>query len=189
VKRFVSAGFFFLLTACTAAAAQVPPAQVSTSIRALHSGQVVDGVPCLGADLPVQHIHVHLQILADGVAVAVPAGIGVGRPWGIDPGGFIATGSCFAWLHTHDTTGIVHIVSPEETTFRLGQLFSVWGQPLQANGALGYRGSLKLLIDGKAFSGDPRTVPLVNLQNLVLELGRPPATRPPASYDFAALRR
>jgi hypothetical protein len=189
VIRFLIAGVASVLTACSVSAAQSATDRVSTSVQTLHAGQVVDSVPCLGADLPVQHMHVHLQVLVDGVAVAVPAGIGVGRPWGIDPGGFIATGSCFAWLHTHDTTGIVHIVSPDEKAFTLGQLFSVWGQPLQSTGALGYHGPLRLLVDGTPVPGNPRDLPLLNLQNVVLELGRPPATPPPALYDFAPARR
>jgi len=83
----------------------------------------------------MEHIHVHLVVLEDGANVAVPAGIGVGRPWGVDPDGFVSTGSCFAWIHTHDTTGVVHIAGPEEKSFNLGQLFSVWGHPITADSA------------------------------------------------------
>lgn len=179
-----------LLVGCTAGTQPQSPlaAHLSTTVRSLHQGQVTDGVPCLSEDLPQHHIHVHLQILADGADVTVPAGIGVGRPWGVDPSGFIATGSCFAWIHTHDTTGVVHVVTPEEKSFTVGQLFEVWGQPLGNGYALGYHGTVAVFVNGRRFAGDPRTVSLTNLENILLELGTPPAVQPPALYDFATPR-
>jgi len=179
-----------LLAGCSAAARPSPPssARLNTTVRSLLPGQVVDGVPCLTEDLPQHHIHVHVLILYDGAGVAVPAGIGVGRPWGVDSTGFIATGRCFAWIHTHDTTGVVHIITPEEKAFTLGQVFEVWGQPLGAGSALGYDGSLAVLVNGRRIDGDPRAVRLENLENIVLELGRPPPVPPPALYNFAAPR-
>jgi hypothetical protein len=179
-----------LLAGCSAAAQTSPSsaAPLNTTVRSLQAGQVVDGVPCLIEDLPQHHIHVHLQILYNGLGVAVPAGIGVGRPWGIDATGFITTGGCFAWIHTHDATGVVHVVTPEEKSFTLGQLFEVWGQPLGVASALGHGGSLVVLVNGQRFDGDPRAVRLGNLENIVLELGKPPAVPPPALYNFAAPR-
>jgi hypothetical protein len=178
-----------LLVGCSAT--QTSPsftARLSTTVRSLQPGQVVDGVPCLTEDLPQHHIHVHVLILYDGGGVAVPAGIGVGRPWGVDSTGFVATGACFAWIHTHDTTGVVHLVTPEEKAFTLGQLFEVWGQPLASGSALGYDGPLVVLVNGQRIVGDPRAVRLENLENIVLELGKPPAVPPPALYNFAAPR-
>ena len=187
--RNLAVAALFIAT-CSSSPQASPPAagQLNTTVMDLHEGQVVDGVPCLTADLPVHHIHVHVQILADGAAVTVPAGIGVGRPWGVDATGFITGGSCFAWLHTHDTTGVVHIVTPEQKMFTLGQLFEVWGHPLGSASALGYHGSLATFVNGQRFAGDPREVKLLNLENIVLELGKQPAVQPPALYDFATPR-
>jgi hypothetical protein len=161
---------------------------LSTAVRSLAAGQVVDGVPCLTEETPVHHTHVHLRILFNGAEVTVPAGIGVGTPWGVDPTGFVVTGACFAWLHVHDTSGVVHIVTPEERSFTLGQLFEVWGQPLGVGSALGYHGSLVVLVNGTRVDGDPRAVILGNLENIVLELGTPPAVPPPALYEFGTPR-
>jgi hypothetical protein len=166
-----------------------PVTSLDTSVLGLHEGQVIDGVPCLTQDLPVHHIHVHLEILLSGVPIPVPAGIGVGRPWGVDPSGFIATGSCFAWIHTHDTTGVVHIVTPEEKTYTLGQLFDVWGQSLTPESALGYQSQAAVFVNGQRFRGDPRSINLVNLDNIVIELGAAPPAAPPAFFDFGLLRR
>ena len=155
----------------------------------MHEGQIVDGVPCLRDELPTRHLHVHIVVLLDGTNVTVPAGIGVGRPWGTASDGFILTASCFAWIHTHDTSGVVHVFTQVGKSDTLGQLFSVWGQPLSADGALGFNGTVAVLVNGQPFDGDPRSVPLSNLQNIVLELGKPPATPPPALYDFGTMRR
>jgi len=133
------AALVFLGTVGCGPAPQSPPdaAHVSTSVQDLREGQVVNSVPCLRDDLPVEHFHIHLEIWLDGKRVTVPAGIGVGRPWGTDQTGFISTGSCFAWIHTHDTTGVVHVFTQVGKSDALGQVFSVWGQPLTERGALG----------------------------------------------------
>ena len=180
-----------LLLAGCAADVQTPPssaAQLDTAVRSLEAGQVVDGVPCLTEERPQHHIHVHLQIMRDGIGVPVPAGIGVGRPWGVDSTGFITTGGCFAWIHVHDMTGVVHVFTPEEKSFTLGQLFELWGQPLVAGSALGYDGPLAVLVNGQRIDGDPREVALTNLENIVLELGLPPSDPPRALYEFGAPR-
>ena len=191
MRFLLPVGVFLLCLSCSSSAQGTQPTnnRVSTSVQELHEGEVVDSVPCLSDDLPAQHYHVHIGILLDGKAVTVPAGIGVGRPWGANPDGFIATGGCFAWIHTHDTTGVVHIFTQIGKSYSLGQLFSVWGQPLGARDALGYSGALSVLVNGRPIGGDPRLVPLVNFENIILELGKPPASPPPALYDFSTLRR
>lgn len=191
MRSLLPVAVVLLCLACSSSAQGVQPTtnRLSTAVQDLHEGQVVDSVPCLRDDLPTQHSHVHIGIWLDGNAVTVPAGIGVGRPWGTDADGFIATGGCFAWIHTHDTTGVVHIFTQIGKSYTLGQLFSVWGQPLGAGNALGYRGPLTVLVNGRPTKGDPRSVPLVNFENIVLELGRQPATPPPALYDFGTMRR
>jgi hypothetical protein len=168
---------------------QAPAGHASTAVRDLREGQVVNGVPCLRDELPVQHLHIHLEIWLDGKRVGLPAGIGVGRPWGTDDTGFITTGSCFAWIHTHDTTGVVHVFTQAGKSDTLGQVFSVWGQPLGERGALGYSGTLAVVVNGRSMTGDPRVVPLKNLENVVLELGTPPSPPPAALYDFGRMRR
>jgi len=190
--RLVSlAVLFFVNLACGSAEPELHPGvnAVSTAVRDLREGQVVDSVPCLREDLPVNHFHVHLVIYLDGQKLTVPAGLGVGRPWGENPPGFIATGGCFAWIHTHDTTGVIHVFTQVGKSDTLGQVFSVWGQPFDAGGALGFRGKIGVLVNGQPVEGDPRSVPLKNLENVVVELGTPPATPPAALYDFGTMRR
>src|SRR3954470_9380085 len=79
------------------------------------------GLPALPEEGTVLHIHQHLDVFANGRRVRVPAGVG------IDPQlQFISP------LHTHDTTGVMHVESPTPRTFTLGQFFDVWGVPLSA---------------------------------------------------------
>src|SRR3989304_3495456 len=35
--------------------------------------------------------------------------------------------NCIFWLHTHDSTGLLHIEAPEQRAFTLGQFFAIWG--------------------------------------------------------------
>lgn len=186
VAGLALAGAFLMACGSPAAA---PAFSLDTAVQKLHQGQVVDGVPCLSADIAENHWHIHLAVYVDGTPVKVPAGIGVGRPWGFDSTGFLATGSCFAWLHTHDTTGVIHIATPGLQIFDLQQLFQVWGQPLSTSGAFNYNGSLTVLVDGRRDSDDPRVLALRNYENIVLELGRPPAVAPASIYDFSGLSR
>jgi hypothetical protein len=179
-----------LLAGCgTTAAANPDATHLNVAVRELHEGQVVDSVPCLRADLPEHHMHVHVGIYVDGVAVKVPAGIGVGRPWGFDNSGFLTNGSCFAWLHTHDTTGVIHIATPELTVFTLGQFFDVWGQPLTTGGPFNYSGTLAVLVNGRRHDGDPGSIAFNSFENIVLELGTPPAVPPASLYEFGSLQK
>jgi hypothetical protein len=76
----------------------------------------------LGAlNLPTQsdtayHIHAVLRIYVNGQQVEVPARIG------IDP-----EGRFLAPLHTHDTSGVIHMEASQAYPFTLGQFFTIWG--------------------------------------------------------------
>lgn len=63
------------------------------------------------------HIHPHLNITARGARQTIPANVGIA------PG-------CIQSLHTHDTTGTIHVESRVVRDFTLGEFFQVWGQPL-----------------------------------------------------------
>jgi hypothetical protein len=84
---------------------------------------------------------------------------------------------------------VVHVFTQIGQSYTLGQVFSVWGQPLDAESALGVHEHVKTLVNGQEVAGNPRSVPLRNFENVVLELGKPPATPPPALYDFGTMRR
>jgi hypothetical protein len=62
------------------------------------------------------HVHAALRVYVDGKQVPVPANVG------IEP----EAGS-MASLHTHDTSGVIHIEASEKYPFTLGQFFTIWG--------------------------------------------------------------
>jgi hypothetical protein len=76
-------------------------------------------------------------------------------------------------LHTHAADGIVHIESPVRRTYTLGQFFDVWGRPLGRGRVGAARGAVTAFVDGRIFSGDPRTIPFTAHGQMELEVGRP----------------
>ena len=139
------------------------------------------GLPALSAEGQALHIHQHLDIYVRGRHETVPGNIG------IEPnGGFISP------LHTHDTTGVMHVESPTVESFSLGQFFAVWGVPLSATqlGGLktGGANQLRAWVNGKAVNADPTRIVLDAHQEIVLAYGTA-AQMPkkvPSSYDFPA---
>jgi len=140
------------------------------------------GLDPLREEGQVVHIHQHLDLYARGDHLTVPAQLGIDAG-----GGFISD------LHTHDTTGIMHVESPTQRTFTLGQFFAVWGVPLSASciGGLCKTGDkqLRTWVNGTPVTADPTRIVLDEHQEIVLAYGTP-AQMPkpvPASYDFAAV--
>jgi hypothetical protein len=136
-------------------------------------------LPALGFEGTALHIHQHLDLFVDGKRVVVPAGIG------IDPGGrFISP------LHTHDTSGVIHVESPTVRPFTLGEFFGVWGVRLGPGRLGGYVDgggrTLRAYVDGRPVSGDPERIVLEAHQELVLAFGtRAELPRPvPARFAF-----
>jgi hypothetical protein len=79
----------------------------------------VDGIRCDTVEFTKFHIHAHLDIFVDGKPFIVPSQIG------IDP-----EGRCLYWLHTHDDSGIIHIESPTEREFTIGNFIEIWKKTL-----------------------------------------------------------
>ena len=86
------------------------------------------------------------------------------------------------WLHTHDATGIIHVESPDDRTYTLGQFFDIWGQPLTSGEVAGLKGVVRAYIDGKPSSGNPRGIVLGAHLQITLEVGAPIV--PPPTYAF-----
>jgi hypothetical protein len=139
------------------------------------------GLEPLREEGQVVHTHQHLDLFVDGEQVTVPAQIGIDSG-----GGFISD------LHTHDASGIVHIESPTQRDFTLGEFFAIWGLPLSADciGSLCEKGSKQLhaWVDGDEVTADPARIVLAEHQVIVIAYGTK-AQQPdpvPESYDFAS---
>jgi hypothetical protein len=151
-------------TSTNAAAPQTdtnPALLASTAGQA--RGEPVDGIEAGTMEQLLFHIHAHLAIYAQGQQKFVPYGIGIVPPYQLQntaSGPFVAGGSKFYWLHTHDETGIIHIESPQQRTFTLGNLFDIWHQPLSPTQAGPAAGSVTVVVNNHPVGGDPRAIPL-----------------------------
>ena len=95
-------------------------------------GQPVGTFECFPTMPDTYHVHTHLSIFLDGVALAVPADIGIV--------GEDTPTECFYPVHTHDRSGKIHIEAAAPAMFTLGQLFAIWGQPLSPDNVAGLTG-------------------------------------------------
>ena len=147
------------------------------------SGQPVDGIQCQTSEQLLFHIHAHLAIFVNGQERQVPLGIGIPNPQveQTQSGPFVVSGSCFYWLHSHATDGVIHIESPVQRTFTLGNWFDIWGQPLTASRVGSDTGQVTAYVDGNRFDGDPRSIPLNAHAVIQLNVGTDVPFRP---YTF-----
>jgi len=84
------------------------------------------------------HIHSELNILIDGEEFEIPANIGISE-------------GIMRPLHTHDSTGEIHIEGPYRRDFTLGEFFDIWGKTLNQRCIFDYctdKGELKMYING-----------------------------------------
>lgn len=149
-------------------------------------GSTVNGIQCNSGEQTVYHIHAHLAVFVNGAQRTVPYGIGI--PGGTatqEPSGgpYVGSGTCFYWLHSHDQSGVIHVESPMQKLYTLGDYFAIWGQPLADGQAGPAKGTLTVYVDGKRYAGDPRSITL-NAHTLIqLDIG---TNVPPQSYTFPA---
>jgi hypothetical protein len=153
----------------------VPKAAALAGTAGKATGQPVDGIGCSTNEQTLFHIHAHLTVFVNGVARQVPAGIGIpgAQPQATPQGPFVASGTCFYWLHTHVADGIVHIESPVHRAYTLGQFFDEWRQPLGPSQVGPARGHVTVIYNGKVYQGDPRNVPLTAHAQIQLEVSKP----------------
>jgi len=110
--------------------------------------------PCANAPLGVGK-RIHLELFANRFVVIVPARIGV-------------LGARFrARLWTTEPTGVIRYTGRAT----LGDLFTVWGRRLSATRLLSFAGTVRVYRNGVRMRVDPRRVPLVAGDELVLEVG------------------
>ena len=72
------------------------------------------------------HIHPILKILIGGTEQTIPTNIGINA-------------LCMNSIHTHDTSGALHVESPVKKDFTLGDFFAVWAKEFNRNQILDYK--------------------------------------------------
>jgi len=138
----------------------------------------VQGVLCQPVEATDFHIHAHLDLIVDSKPVTIPAGIGI-KP-----------NECLYWLHTHDTTGVIHIESPKKDTFTLGQFIQVWDNTPGISSKfedLTHGGNdIKVFVNGTEVPGNYFGLQLSAHDEIVLVSGAVPPSIP-STYEFGRL--
>ncbi|HEX5157184.1 MAG TPA: hypothetical protein VFW17_08215 [Ktedonobacterales bacterium] len=161
------------------------PSPASSTGLSPASGQTVDGMQCTSSEQLVFHIHSYLEIYVDGKPVTVPPGAGIVAPEGSGETALASNGlkTCIYPLHVHDTEpNIIHIESPIQKTYTLGNFFDIWGQPLSATEMMGNKADSthKLVFEVFDASGkltqvtsDPRAIGLAEHETIVILYNSP----------------
>lgn len=160
--------------------------------------QTAASIPCDQLEHTQVHYHAAVQIVYQGNVLPIPANIGISG----DP----AAPTCFYWLHVHPANpDVIHIESPANQVFTLGQFFAVWStwnkaqglpnEPLDAThvSTLTLTPDEKLVVyvdlqDGKGaqvYTGDPKSIVLKSHEVITLEI-TPPAVTPPPAFTFTS---
>jgi len=131
------------------------------------------GLPHSATEYLTVHYHAHLDIFVNGKSQPVAASIGR-----VDQ-------SFFSPLHTHATSGLIHIEAASDLRFTLAMLFTEWGVRLTDNCVGGYcrpATTISAYVDGKADSEPLPNIALKRGEEIALVIGTPPASIP-SSWD------
>jgi hypothetical protein len=111
----------------------------------------------------VLHIHPRLNVTVDGNPIVIPKNVGIDaslwKDHSIDKYGMQG----MAPLHTHDTSGTIHVESNTNRAYTLGQFLDIWGG-LSLNGK-----TVKATVDGKPVS-DYRNILLKDGEQINLDV-------------------
>jgi hypothetical protein len=141
--------------------------------------QPVDGVYCDAGEQLSYHIHVLLTIYINGQQVSVPQGVGIA------PG---SSPSCYYWLHTHDTSGVVHIESPTTKIYSLQNFIDIWQsfevQQISFPTQLASSNGWTVYVNGKVVTGGFKNVGM-NPHDLITIMYNSPNAKPVTTYSWA----
>ena len=140
----------------------------------------VDSVYCDTLEQTAAHYHAHLSVYINGQQVTIPSQIGIAPD-----------GSCYYWLHSHNTSGIIHIEAPPKHTFTLGNYLDIWAErfsslrfPSQLNqpGGTGWQ----IYVNGQLVGGNFYSIVLKPHMLITLAYNSPNA-KPDTSYAWNGL--
>lgn len=121
------------------------------------------------------HIHQQLNIFVNGKRIEVPASIGINDS------------AYLTELHTHDTTGIIHIEAESSNLhYTLGDFFAEWGIFLSKTCVGAYCHGYTWYVDGKQQTGNAWDLGLGAHQVITIAIGKPPK-KIPSTYQWQGL--
>jgi hypothetical protein len=131
------------------------------------------GLPGASSESLDVHYHAHLDIFVNGHSEPVAASIGR------------QDDSFFSPLHTHASSGMIHIEAPRDQSFTLGMLFTEWGVRLTRNCVGGYcrpTPRISAYIDGHRTTEPLPHIVFTKGKEIALVIGSPP-TSIPSGWD------
>jgi hypothetical protein len=133
----------------------------------------IDALGCNFNEQVTYHVHAHLTILDAGKNVAVPAYIG-----------FDTNHDCLYWLHSHDSSGIIHIESPKRLIPTLGQYLDVSKKTIGKSPlpTLKKGQTMKAFVNLRPYKGNIRDIKLHPHTQITIEYG--PPFKAPTAYQF-----
>ncbi len=81
-------------------------------------------------------------------------------------------------MHTHTPDGVIHVESPVNKDYVLGQFFGEWGVRLTSSCVANYCGKLNWWVDGKKRTGNPADIVLTSHEEIAIAYGTPPKKIP-----------
>ena len=156
-------------------------------------------IPCDNLEHTQVHYHTAIQIMdSQGTLHPIPGGVGIV--------GSETAPTCYYWLHVHSANqDVIHIESPSQDVFTLGDFFKVWNAWSTFGGGPSERldtthvSTLTVdtgeqmvvyidLNDGKGpqeYSGDPSAIKLKSHETVTIEIVSGKPTTPP-SFDWSS---
>jgi len=117
----------------------------------------------IGAKI-VSHVHPRLNVTVDGKPMTIPTKIGIDSSMYKDHSLDKFSMQGMAPLHTHDSSGIVHVESTVNRNYTLGEFLKIWGLDLNSK-------TIKMTVDGKPVS-DFRNHILRDKEQINLEISK-----------------
>src|SRR5262249_28285622 len=146
----------------------------------------VDGLDCQKNPAAAQHANTRLTVYVNGQQVGIPVGIGSVAPPQPEVAALASNGqtTCLYPLHVFGADNIIHVDAPPTPTYTLGEFFDIWGQPLSKTQVADYTSDANhalafYIFDANGnlqpYTGDPRVIPLVEHETIVIVYNSPHA--------------
>lgn len=145
---------------------------------------ITNNVSCDSVTQSTYHIHAHVTMYINGKSVTIPQGVGLAPD-----------GSCYYWMHTHTSDGIIHIEAPENHNLSLDDFLNIWYQDFPKLGPVPQQlnqTGWKIYVNGKLrtdLTAAPLHIelPLASHDIVTMEFGAPyPRPLDASTYHFPA---
>jgi hypothetical protein len=168
-------------------------------------GNTIDTISCDTTMSNNYHVHAFIGLFVNGQQIVVPDAIGIYHAGGdqVDSDGWPnqeVYGFCFYHIHTHDSSGLIHVEDPNplnltfnDTLYNLGPMFDIWGIQVSAMQFGPFMGPVTAYTSGQfsrahqcfngtscyhvgsnmysQWNGDPAQIPLYSHEVIWIEVG------------------